>query len=700
VLRRGAYTEPAAGTADSVHNTFVLVAHQHADLGDETVASLYVAVQRAYELLPGPWVSGPDRYDPILGPVNARKRVVVDSQQSPSLTATTETTYAEHENSAYIVWQTEETWSDGTGTAGNPVYPTTVVDFYDDAKGAVQQSTQAVVATGSEVGSLAFTQTGGDGVGTVAQIRYEPFSPFILKKITETWALPGPVRAGTVYTGEQQTGVLSKQLQHKDVATQETGPMVVSASVQPVNELYSENESVTVGSVFGNTMNSVQRPDVLPEKFRAAIPESTTAITTAGTVGTPTLATGEIQKTVEQVTAQKMRTSTKSRSTSGSTLTGKKNYVMRTAGTVTETYAASIQTPDSGLTAAECTVDPLGDGGSIKTTVTVASHPALKQYRYDKRIGGLVETTEQFVSPPTSAPGNFYGEIRIIDEDHSLQITETVPTSALASYVRTIPTWSNIPIPPVLTGIDIVWNEDFGEGRYGGVWQGHAEGDSYTLTGSNSGDATSTVSFIPEVTPKIKEYWTRGIPTKTHYFYTSTVSVEAILARLSSITGATVEEWPIFKPEPVIIALIGGKMSVQAKASAQGYYSIDSDSFGVSLSESDGESYDFNHSNRSLVIPPTIHAAFNLSGDKLKTKTITATAAVRWYGYGGFPSTTSDGASVSKQLRAFVSPTSVTATSPSAIPVTGFYLVDCHIEEADWGYSMVMAEVLDASKLA
>jgi hypothetical protein len=675
-----------------------LLTQQQSQPGDNTDC----VVTEVYETLPGAWIHSAE-YDPILGEIQVRKRAVKYDGQLATLTATVATTYEPRDPSAIVFFQIEKTNSDGTGSDDeNPAYPITTIDFYDDAKGAVQQTTQAVVSTGSEVGSIEFTQTGGAGEGTVTQIRYEPLNQFILKKVIETWDLPGPVRSGAVFTGEQQSGTLTKQLQHNDVATLATGATVVRASVQPVNEIYCENESVIVGDVFGNAANTVQRPDVLPEKFRAAIPENITAVTSAGTAGTPSLGAGEIQKSEEQVTAAKKRVSTKSRSTSGATLTGTKNFTMRTSGTVTETFANSIQTPDTGLTTVESTVDPLGDGSSIKTTVSVSAHPELKQYRYDKRVGGLVETTEQFITPPSGQPADFFGEIRIIDEAHSLRISETVPTSKLSSYIRVIPTWSKIPIPAVLKSVEIVWNEGVGEGNYGGTWSGHAEGPTTTLTGSNNGDASSSVSYIPEAIPKIIEPAAQGINTKTYFFYldNASVTVDGILSKLGTIAGGSVQEWPVFKPEPVYIALIGGKISVQARASAQGFYHQGPDGFAASLSESDGESYDVNHVNRSLVIPATIHEAIAITGDTSKTHTIKATARVNWYGYGGFPSASSPGSSISKDIKAFVYPKTISATTPNKVPSSGFYLVDCHVEEADWGYSRVMAEVLDASKLA
>jgi hypothetical protein len=51
--------------------------------------------------------------------------------------------------------------------------------------------------------------------------------------------------------------------------------------------------------------------------------------------------------------------------------------------------------------------------------------------------------------------------------------------------------------------------------------------------------------------------------------------------------------------------------------------------------------------------------------------------------------------------RASVTPASFAATSPSAIPTSGLYLVDLHFErELKWGRTAIFAEVVDFSLLA
>lgn len=153
-----------------------------------TVSALDGRTYWQYMILPGPWVPF-TRWDDFLGPIQGRRRSVKNTGQYASQTGTQKTTYESRDNSDDVSWEIEELWSNGSGTAGNPLYPSYVTDFYDDDRGPVQQSSQLVVATGLEVGSLDII------AGVVTEIRYEQYgqNPVLLKKIVETWSLPGPI---------------------------------------------------------------------------------------------------------------------------------------------------------------------------------------------------------------------------------------------------------------------------------------------------------------------------------------------------------------------------------------------------------------------------------------------------------------------------------------------------------------------------
>lgn len=155
----------------------------------------FVRVLRVYELLPGPYLPF-TRYDENLGPIQGRRRAVVNSSQITVLGATSKKTYEAREGSSYVLWEIEESWSDGTGSAGNPAYPILKTNFFDPERGAILQVSQITTDTSTAGSSVA-------SGGTVTTIKYEPYqdNPNLRKKITETWAVPRTL-TGQTYEGE------------------------------------------------------------------------------------------------------------------------------------------------------------------------------------------------------------------------------------------------------------------------------------------------------------------------------------------------------------------------------------------------------------------------------------------------------------------------------------------------------------------
>lgn len=188
ILLRLGYTPLDHLTQDPGNGQCLLVSEKMADsTGVAELDSLYVKVTRVFEVLPGPWLPF-TRYDENLGPIQGNKRAVISNDQAPSLTGTTKTTYEARDGSDIVSWEITETWSNGTGGAGNPAYPIGVSNYWDDDRAAAIHSvSQLVVATGTEAGSQ--TETGG----IVTKTKYEPFAenPALLRKTVETWNAAG-----------------------------------------------------------------------------------------------------------------------------------------------------------------------------------------------------------------------------------------------------------------------------------------------------------------------------------------------------------------------------------------------------------------------------------------------------------------------------------------------------------------------------
>lgn len=198
------------------------------DVGSAPGENQNTNIRVLFETLPSPWLPF-TRYDQLLGPIQGRRRAVkagtiTDGVFTPdpaliaSLTATAKTTYEARGNSEIVSWQIEETNSNGSGTGGNPVFPIGIEDLHDEVRGPFQRQTQIVVATGSEVASLTRVST------AVTKIEYQPYNQFLLKKITETWTLPGPAR-------------VSKEVNQWGAVNTTTATLVANGSVTPANGL-------------------------------------------------------------------------------------------------------------------------------------------------------------------------------------------------------------------------------------------------------------------------------------------------------------------------------------------------------------------------------------------------------------------------------------------------------------------------------
>ena len=159
-------------------------------------------VMWSYSIFPGPQVPS-TRYDPLFGPIQGLRRRVVNTGQTASLTSTVKTTY-DSQNDSTIIYELEETNSNGTGSLGNPAYPIQINDFYDNERGAVDQQVQLVADTTSS-GGLTVVGT------TVTDIRYEAVTQFHRKKTTETWTVPAPLRTADDY--DIQRGAIQTTLQ-------------------------------------------------------------------------------------------------------------------------------------------------------------------------------------------------------------------------------------------------------------------------------------------------------------------------------------------------------------------------------------------------------------------------------------------------------------------------------------------------------
>lgn len=146
----------------------------------------FVKVLRVYELLPGPWVNF-TRYDDDLGPVQGRRRAVLNTgQQGGVITPTGRQNFEGRDGSSVVLLEIQENWSDGTGTFTDPIYPQQRWATYSDERGDVFHTSQIILAP---FGPFEATLDHNVSAGVWTKVWYEPYpdNPYLVKKFTEEW---------------------------------------------------------------------------------------------------------------------------------------------------------------------------------------------------------------------------------------------------------------------------------------------------------------------------------------------------------------------------------------------------------------------------------------------------------------------------------------------------------------------------------
>ena len=637
-LPRAGYAPLAKGTADTLISAAKLIKEDAQPIESDN-ANLRVV--RIYETLPGPWLPV-TRYDDDLGSVQGRRRAVLNTSQSATLTATTKTTYETRDLSCIVSWEIEETWSNGTGSGtGNAAYPIGIADLYDPEKGAVQITTQLVVKAGTEVGTLV------NASGVITETKYEPYNEFLLKRSVEIWVIASaPSLSGSQSDNDGIVATVTAQLKAQSGYTAPTPSATKSFDAERISEAVVKERVVDLGSVFDEKVVSAQKPDVIPERFRASVPSETTATVAAGTTAVmPTLGSTEIDKTIARTTAHKTKTTTTVR-----------------------------------------------DNGAL---------PSLSGQDYDPTFNLVIPYTEEVTASGANS-GDLLTEIDPLSDDLDLvrTIDAQAAQDALDDFLVSFPTRTTLSLPPILKKVEVVWDTSSEEGDFSSDWGGFAlsvAGSGSSLSGSERGEAKSSAGCMPSWNIQLEEVWAVNVPTTSHIFFLPyPVTEEQILAKVSALA------WPIFKPKSYTLTAFGQSTSVTVDVSAAASASWNTDADGAIESESTDHTTGQGSSARVATtavlakIPPCLHGGFSVSSNQ--NQEINAHAEIGWIAYGRFPSL-----SVVKQRSVAAVGTAdfyAAATSPADIPRTGKYLIDSKIELYQYGYVRIYAEVLDASKLA
>lgn len=270
-------------------------------------------------------------------------------------------------------------------------------------------------------------------------------------------------------------------------------------------------------------------------------------------------------------------------------------------------------------------------------------------------------------------------------------------TAEINSYFKAFGTRVKLDLPAVLNGISSEMEGGGGDGSFDENGTGAAIGTPAQLSISLRGSGSSSRVVMPVLFPDIDEPLGE-LQATDYYFFLTSPTTSNILGRLTAELVQTVLAWPSFRPKRHSLKVKGSKVSVAATATGQCMVYMNSSGQSFSLSEGSGDDYDYGLTIQKYDLPPTIHGAITISGttdaelDAFASASVGTPSGTNWPGFSasGSRSGTASGS---------VSPLTLDATSPAAIPSSGLYLVDVQHSFYRHGYAAIFARVINAADI-
>lgn len=252
-------------------------------------------------------------------------------------------------------------------------------------------------------------------------------------------------------------------------------------------------------------------------------------------------------------------------------------------------------------------------------------------------------------------------------------------------------------------------------------------GQTFTITVASPGVLTSvahgysvndevvltTTGALPTwLTPKTIIYFVKTVPTADTLTLSLTAGGSAInttgtQSGVHSLHRA-IKAWPHFKPEPLTFLCLSQETSVQQNAETSASVALSDTSGSAQFSRGHGSSESNGVATKKIQFSPTLHAAIDLATQTpttSKTSTVTVTVVantplITATGTGGTTEVTAKTnapTALSKSVTASVNPTSIAATSPTAVPTSGLYLFPFEPQLDIFQLPLVTARVIDFS---
>jgi hypothetical protein len=332
---------------------------------------------------------------------------------------------------------------------------------------------------------------------------------------------------------------------------------------------------------------------------------------------------------------------------------------------------------------------------------------------YSPRSNRSVRFTEQTmdIASANLLLGNLLTEIIPIDKQ-SAKVRVYAPTAAdYDNYSEVLSGTTNLQLPDVLTGITVTFNKNELNGA-----QAHSAGnlDSRgpgSFTFAPRATAQGSASIMPDAQIDIQQTWAQNVPIKHYGFYMPVNSSDAaILTKLTTLAGATVSAWPTFRPVAHTLTLKGQQISLSQSVEANETISASAeDVWSWQYADGNGYSKEGGVTVRSIRIPPTIHGVITPSGpdgtssSAAVTTTISVSIATVATTVPSPPITLTGStyapAPLTETALASVTPITFAATTPSAIPTSGLYLLELNPGEQEYGYQFLVATVFNFASL-
>lgn len=215
-------------------------------------------------------------------------------------------------------------------------------------------------------------------------------------------------------------------------------------------------------------------------------------------------------------------------------------------------------------------------------------------------------------------------------------------------------------------------------------------------------------------------YYVLTKPTSSRITFSATSGGTAITATAATFSlQPVVESWPVMFPIGHTVTLKGQQISVRQSAQSRESIQISQTEYALERSpdagkRSDGYSKESGSTISSKFIPPTIHGTITFSATALTKAAATIVKAnLPEIGYNGtnttpyilsllgvLPAITNEPAPIAEPVTGSISPASLPATTPAAIPSVDLYLVDLNQQFVDADNAYISASILDATVFA